>query len=286
MSRIPDVAVVITTFDVHDLLVRCLDSLGGASGSLKIEVVVVDNGFCDGTWQMLLARKNVKAIRGSSELGFGRANNIGAVATCAPLILFLNPDTELEDGSIQVLAERLGSRLDVATVGPRLILPSGRLDPASSRNFPSLASAIHRFLGAPRVFGLDVDKPYNTEEVATTVEREVDSVSGACFLIRRTAFDAVGGFDQRYFMYGDDLDLHRRLADLGWRTLCVHEAHVTHWKRESSRQRPVRTRFEFYRSMWRYYHEHHAHEPWILRGLVSGAILVLGTGAVIRRLVH
>ena len=285
MNRVPNVAVVITTFDVHDLLVRCLDSLDGAAGSLQIEVVVVDNGFRDCSWQMLLARESVQAIRGSSELGFGRANNIGAAATRAPLILFLNPDTELGGRSIQMLAERLESRLDVAAVGPRLMLPDGRLDPAASRNFPSPASAIHRFLGAPRVPGVEIERPYNAGALTTTGEREVDSVSGACLLIRRRVFDAVGGFDPRYFMYGDDLDLQRKLARVGWRTLCVYGARVTHWKRASSRQRPIRTRFEFYRSMWRYYQDHHAHDPWILRVLVSAGILVLGTGAVLRRLV-
>jgi GT2 family glycosyltransferase len=112
----------------------------------------------------------------------------------------------------------------------------------------------------------------------------VDAVSGACLLVRRKAFEEVGCFDPRYFMYGDDLDLQRRLVDHGWRSIYVPAARVRHWKRESSRQRPLRTRFEFYRSMWLYYHAHHANDPFIIRTSVSVGILVFGLAAVLRRL--
>ena len=277
-----DVAVVITTFNVRALLERCLDSVAAAGGPLALEVVVVDNGHGDGTWAMLQARQDVRAIRGSPALGFGGANNVGAAATRAPLILFLNPDTEAEPGSIAVLAEELGKRAGAAVAGPSLTLSDGRPDPAGRRYFPRPANALHRLLGSPRVLRRGVERPYNAGESAGSGVSEIDAVSGACLMVRRDAFAAVGGFDPRFFMYGDDLDLQRRLADAGWRTLFVPTSLVWHRKRRSSRQRPLRTRFEFYRSMWRYYAKHHASDPWPLRAAVLAGVLMLGCGGVLR----
>ena len=279
-----DVAVVITTFNVRALLERCLDRLAAAAGSLVLDVAVVDNGFGDDTWAMLMARDDVRAIRGSPDLGFGGANNIGAAATTAPLILFLNPDTEPDPESIAVMAEELQRCPEAAAAGPRLTLSDGSPDPAGRRHFPRPANALHRFLGAPRALRGGVAKPYNPGDSAHGAVSEIDAVSGACLMVRREAFAAVGGFDPRFFMYGDDLDLQRRLADDGWRTLYVPTARVWHRKRQSSRQRPVRTRFEFYRSMWRYYAKHHGGDAWPLRVVVRGAILILGMGGVLRAL--
>lgn len=283
-GRVADVAVIITTFNVRDLLERCLDSLDAARGSLMLDVVVVDNGFDDDTWPMLLARDDVRAIRGSPAVGFGGANNIGAAATSAPLVLFLNPDTEPEPGSIEILAEQLGQRPSAAAAGPRLSLPDGRLDPAARRHFPRPANTLHRLLGAPRMLRRSVGSPYNRGEASDDAVSEIDAVSGACLMVRRAAFAEVGGFDPDFFMYGDDLDLHRRLANEGWHSLYVPIARVWHHKRQSSRQRPVRTRFEFYRSMWRYYAKHHAGDPWPLRSTVLCGILVLGLCGVARAL--
>ena len=279
-----DVAVVITTFNVRALLERCLDSLAAAGGPLALEVVVVDNGHGDGTWGMLQARQDARAIRGSPALGFGGANNVGAAATGAPLVLFLNPDTEAAPGSIAVLAEELGRRSGAAVAGPSLTLSDGRLDPAGRRFFPRPANALHRLLGSPRALRRRVERPYNAGEPAGSCVSEIDAVSGACLMVRRDAFAAVGGFDSRFFMYGDDLDLQRRLADAGWRTLYVPTSLVWHRKRQSSRQRPLRTRFEFYRSMWRYYAKHHASDPWPLRAAVLTGVLILGCGGVLRAL--
>ena len=283
-ANVPDVAVVITAFNVRALLERCLDSLVAAGGSLTLEVVVVDNGMGDDTWPMLQARDDVRAIRGSPAVGFGGANNIGAASTCAPLVLFLNPDTEPEPGSIAVLAEELSRHPEAASAGPRLTLSDGSLDPAGRRHFPDPANALHRILGAPRFLRRSVAKPYNAGEPVDSFASEIDAVSGACLMVRRDAFAAVDGFDPGFFMYGDDLDLQRRMADAGWRTLYVPMARVWHRKRQSSRQRPLRTRFEFYRSMWRYYVKHHVGDPWPLRAVVLGGILILGCGGVLRAL--
>ena len=284
MTPGPHLAIVITTYDVRELLLRCLDSLEDAVGSLRIEVVVIDNGFRDDSWQALLKRDDVRAVRGSTYLGFGGANNIGAEVTQAPLVLFLNPDTEAEPDSIELLTQTLLCRSDVAVAGPFLYLEGECLDPAARRNFPSPISAIHRFLGAPRALGKLVARPYNEPCTEGCEVDVVDAVSGACLLVRRKAFEEVGGFDPRYFMYGEDLDLQRRLADRGWRALYVPAARVRHWKRKSSRQRPLRTRFEFYRSMWLYYHTHHINDPFLVRTSVSVGIFVFGAAAMLRRL--
>jgi len=211
-----------------------------------------------------------------------RGENFGA--SLARLVLFRNPDTEPEPDAIAVLADWLRRRPEAAVAGPRLMLSDGSPDPAGRRHFPRPANALHRFLGSPRVLQQGVAEPYNPREPSGSSASKIDAVSGACLMVRREAFDSVGGFDPGFFMYGDDLDLQRRLADAGWRTWYVPSAQVWHRKRQSSRQRPIRTRFEFYRSMWRYYAKHGVSDPTPLRCIVLGGILILGCGGVLRAL--
>ena len=257
MTDAADVAVVITTFNVRDLLARCLDRLAAAAGRLTLEVVVVDNGFGDDTWPMLQARDDVQAIRGSPELGFGGANNIGAAATTAPLILFLNPDTEPEPESIAEMAGELERRPKAGAAGPRLTLSDGSLDPAGHRSFPRPANALHRFLGSPRLLRRGVAKPYNPDEASPTAVAEIDAVSGACLMVRREAFAAVGGFDPEFFHVrrrpgpaaaarGCRLAHVVRLDGAGLALQAAVVASATAFERG----------FEFYRSMWRYYAKH------------------------------
>ena len=113
----------------------------------------------------------------------------------------------------------------------------------------------------------------------------VDAVSGACMLVRTEAFVCVNGFDPQFFTYGEDLDLAYRIKQAGWRALFVPSAVVQHLKRRSTRKRPIRARFEFYRAMWLYYRKHRRQDARWLRALVGMSILVLGAAAVVRQAV-
>jgi GT2 family glycosyltransferase len=114
----------------------------------------------------------------------------------------------------------------------------------------------------------------------------VDAISGACMLVRAEAFRRVGGFDPQFFTYGEDLDLGYRIRQAGWPTLFVPSVVVRHLKRQSTRQRAVRARVEFYRAIWLYYRKHRQRDALWLRTVVTTAIVVLALGAVARQVIR
>lgn len=279
-----DISIIIVTYNVPDLLRRCLATIPAALDGLAAEVFVVDNGSGDGTWDCIVSRADVQAIRGSRELGFGRGNNLAAARATGRWMLFLNPDTELPPLGLRRLVERGDTDPALGILGPRLELADGSLDPAACRSFPTPASAALRLLRWPRSLWPRAVRPYN---VAPTAKREavVDAVSGACMLVRAEAFRRVGGFDPQFFTYGEDLDLGYRIRQAGWPTLFVPSVVVRHLKRQSTRQRAVRARVEFYRAIWLYYRKHRQHDGLWLRAVVTAAVLVLALGAVARQVV-
>ena len=251
---------------------------------LTWQVFVVDNGAGDGTWDRLGPRTDIRLLRGSRELGFGRGNNLAASNASGRWLLFLNPDTEPEPGSVRRLVDRADSDPGVGVLGPRLVLPDGSLDPAARRGFPTPASAAMRLLRGPGSFAGRFTPSYNVQ-CSEDHEVTVDAVSGACMLVRTEAFTCVNGFDPQFFTYGEDLDLAYRVKQAGWGALFVPSAVVHHLKRRSTRKRPIRARFEFYRAMWLYYRKHGHHDARWLQALVRLSILVLGAAAVVRQAV-
>ena len=277
-----DVSIIIVTYNVREILARCLATIPAATEGLSVEVFVVDNGTGDGTWDSIVSRADVQAIRGSRDLGFGRGNNLAASRAAGRWYLFLNPDTELPPLGVRRLVERADADPALGILGPRLELADGSLDPAACRNFPTPASAALRLLRWPRRFLPRGVQPYNVEPSARR-EVMIDAVSGACMLVRAEAFHRVGGFDPQFFTYGEDLDLGQRIRQAGWPTLYVPSVVVRHLKRQSTRQRAVRARLEFYRAKWLYYRKHRQHDgPW-LRALVIASIVMLALGAVARQ---
>lgn len=277
-----DVSIIIVTYNVPELLRRCLETIPESTGGLSAEVLVVDNGSGDGTWDDIVSRADVQAIRGSRELGFGRGNNLAAARAQGRWLLFLNPDTELSPFGLRRLVERGDADPALGILGPRLELADGSLDPAACRTFPTPASAALRLLRWPGRLAPRGVRPYNVSP-PSSCEATVDAVSGACMLVRAEAFRRVGGFDPQFFTYGEDLDLAYRVRQAGLRTLFVPSVAVRHHKRQSTRQRAVRARVEFYRAIWLYYRKHRQRDGLWLRAVVTAAIVVLALGAVARQ---
>lgn len=274
-----DVSIIIVTYNVRAALGRCLATIPCSIGNLNAEVFVVDNGSNDGTWDSIAAREDLRAIRGSEELGFGRANNLAAAFASGRWLLFLNPDTEAAPGSLQQLVQCGDADPSLGVLGPRLELSNGTLDPAARRSFPTPFTAAMRMLRWPRRFLHTEVSAYNVTARAGR-EGAVDAVSGACMLVRRNAFHQVDGFDGMFFTYGEDLDLAYSLRQAGWLARYVPSAVVRHLKRQSTQQRVIRARYEFYRAMWLYYRKHRRGDPVWLKAVVTGGIFVLGSGAV------
>ena len=249
MSGSPAVAAVVVNFKARDALVDCLQALR-ADGVTSI--VVVDNASADGSAEAVAAADpDATFVQTGANLGYGTAANRGVVTVGEPYVMVLNPDVIVEPGTVKALVAALERDPRLAVVGPRIEDPDGTLYP-SARQFPDLAVAAgHAFFGyvAPRNRWT---RAYRMLDWDHGTAGEVDWVSGSCFMARRRAYRAVNGFDERYFMYAEDVDLCWRLWRAGWRVAYEPAGRVVHTGGVSTDQAPYRMIFEHHRSLWRF----------------------------------
>mgnify|MGYP006289732855 CR=1 FL=1 len=280
----PVLSVVIVTYHVPDLLRRCLDAVARADAPFGVEVIVVDAGTDGNGADLRRTDQGVEVIEAPENPGFGAACNLGARRAIGRYILFLNPDTEVpRDGLVRAIAA-LEADPGVGIVGPKLVRADGSLDLSARRSFPTPANALYHFLRLPRLvptsrrFGA-----YNLTYIDPDVEGDVDAVAGSFMLVRREALEASGLFDETYWMYGEDLDLCLRVRQAGWRARYVPSVVVTHLKGQSSRRRPFRCTYEFYRAMMVFHWKHRAPDASPAVNLaVSAGIVLLGAVAIVR----
>ena len=244
------VAAVVVNYNTRSYLSACLGSLRSEGVS---QTVVVDNASIDGS-RIVAERNGASWVPSGGNLGYGRAANIGsrsAAASDAPYLLVCNPDIVVHPGTLASLVETMHQSPRVGLVGPRIENSDGSLYP-SARSFPDLVDAVgHGALGlvAPEN---RFSRRYRMLDWDHSEQAEVDWVSGACFLVRRDAWDQVGGFDPTYFMYMEDVDLCWRLGRAGWSIAYQPAAVVTHTQGVSTDRRPYRMLAEHHLSMWRF----------------------------------
>jgi N-acetylglucosaminyl-diphospho-decaprenol L-rhamnosyltransferase len=221
------VTVAIVSFNTRELLLRCLDSVAGAAEAGRAEVWVVDNGSDDGSAQA--AREHArwaKVVEPDRNLGFGPAVNLVAARTSSDWILAANADIALQPGALEAMLEE-GAEPGVGCVAPRLVLPGGETQ-HSVHPFPTVPLSLLFNLGLHhlnRAIGdrLCLEGFWDPER-----PRSVPWAIGACVLLRRAAFEEVGGFDEQRWMYAEDLDVGWRLAKAGWITRYEPAARVLH----------------------------------------------------------
>lgn len=227
-SEQPSVRVGIVSWNVAHLLDACLASLPAALGSLPNEVVVVDNASADGSAEVAATHPDVRVIRNRANLGYARAVNQALAGTAAPVLVALNPDTELPPGSLATLVERLTAQPDVALVVPRLADRDGVLQHSVHR-FPSVGLTLVACLFPPswrshpwaRRWWLEGASPHDRSV-------DIDWAVGAVHVLRAEAVIAGGPYSQRWFMYVEDLDLCWRLSRQGWRRRLEADVEITH----------------------------------------------------------
>lgn len=241
-------AAIIVNYNSRRHLEVCLASL--VDEGVR-SIVVVDNGSVDGSCAVALAAGAVWVESGGN-VGYGRAANLGASrppASDAPYLLVCNPDLDVRPGAVPALVAALESDPALGAVGPRLCNTDGSLYP-SARTFPDLVDAIgHGLLGLVAPHNR-FTRRYRLLDWDHGTRATVDWVSGACFLVRRRAWDQVGGFDPSYFMYMEDVDLCWRLRRAGWEVAYEPAAAVVHTQGVSADLHPYRMLSAHHRSMW------------------------------------
>lgn len=271
---VPGIDVVIVSYRSKELLDRCLGSLRQHPPSGPITVTVVDNDSGDGTPEHL--RRNhpwVRVLPQGENVGFGIATNLGAAGGSSPYLLALNPDAAVEAGTLDTLIDLCERDPSIGCAGPELVQEDGTIDHAGRRSFPTPLSALGHFTGVGRRMSSGPLAAYRAPEVASG---EVDAVNGAFMLMRREAFEAVGGFDENYWMYMEDLDLNYRLGLAGWKTWYEPAVRAVHTKGGTTGgRRSARLTIAFHDGMRRFYRTHYAPD----HGRAYNALIYTGIGA-------
>jgi GT2 family glycosyltransferase len=255
------VDAVIVNYNAGPLLLRSVQALLACPAVVR--VAVSDNASEDGSLEAVDSRFRPDDLKARlllqsnhANLGFGRACNIGYTLTQAPYILFINPDCIVQPDSVERLITVLEQHPDMGMVGPMILNPDGSEQVGARRTTPTPGRAFIKAFGLSRIAAAlpGLFKDFNLQnEPVPSQPTDVDAISGACMLVRRTAINQVGLFDEGYFMHCEDLDWCMRFRLAGWRVVFVPEAVVMHEKGVSSRSRPVFVEWHKHRGMARYY---------------------------------
>ncbi len=258
----PRLSALIVNFNSGQHLAACLQSVAQEAAGLEWEAIVVDNGSIDddggGVPEGLDATATV--IRNRENVGFAVAANQAVAQSRGSLLLFLNPDSRLTPGALGTLISEIDRAPDAAIVGPAILDPDGRVQ-GSARGDPTAFTGV---FGRSTWLSTRWPRSRMTRRNLRVYERlregetglDVDWLAGACMLTRRAAFDGVGGFDARYFLYWEDADLCRRLRKAGWRIRYAPGAKVIHHVGQSSRTVPSMAIRAFHQSAYLYYTTH------------------------------
>jgi GT2 family glycosyltransferase len=254
---LPDLSIVIVSWNVRELLRGCLRSLEPTPG-FALETIVVDAGSSDGSAEMV-AREfpQARLIARAENLGYSRGNNLGLAAAGGRYLLVLNPDTAAEAGALAALAAYADEHPRAGILGPQLLNADGTPQ-SSRRRFPTLATAVFESTWLQRSAPSRVLDRYYARDLPQGAACEVDWLTGACLLIRRAVYEQIGGFDEGFFMYSEELDYCRRARAAGWQVAHVPAARVYHFEGKSSEQAPSAERhIRFQASKIRYFRKYH-----------------------------
>ena len=247
-----ELSVIIVNWNTKDLLLQCLESLDQGGKGIEKEIFVVDNSSSDGSGTAVRKRSSeIRLIENPVNLGFAKANNQALSLSKGRYLLLLNPDTWVKAQAVPHMLAFMNGNPEAALVGPQLLNADGSKQ-NSIANFPSLATellnkSLLRWLFSKKFPGKETDCPGPIE---------VDSVIGACMLVRREAVEKVGPLDEEFFLFWEETDWCHRMRKAGWKIYHIPQAEIIHFQGKSAEAEKGKARVEYYRSRYRYFKKH------------------------------
>ncbi|WP_458627348.1 glycosyltransferase family 2 protein [Winogradskyella sp. PC D3.3] len=255
-------SVIILNYNVRYFLELCLKSVAAAIATIDAEIIVVDNNSSDDSCAMVKEQfPSVKLIANKENLGFSKGNNIGVAQAKGDYLCILNPDTVVAEDTFTKLLDFAETKTNLGIVGCQLIDGKGKFLPESKRNVPTPKVSLKKVLGDA--------SDYYANDVAVDAIGTVDILVGAFMWLKKTVYEAVGGFDDAYFMYGEDIDLSYKIKKAGYDNFYFGETTVIHFKGEST-LRDAKYAKRFYGAMQIFYKKH------FKQNLVFNAVVWLG----------
>ncbi len=244
-------SVIIVNYNVKYFLEQCLCSVQKAISTIEAEIIVIDNHSSDGSLDYLRPLfPTVLFLANEKNIGFGKANNIALRQAKGDFILFLNPDTIVNETCFTHSITFLKSAANAGAAGIRMIDGSGKFLPESKRSFPSPVSSFYKLIGLASVF--PSSKYFNHYALGNLDENkthEIDVLAGAFMIIKKEVLEKVNGFDESFFMYGEDIDLSYRIQHAGYKIFYLGETSIIHFKGESAKKQNTNYVRMFYNAM-------------------------------------
>jgi len=250
-------SIIIVSWNVCTVVVQCIRSIIENPSSCSYEIILVDNHSSDETVSSVRSKfSEVTVIENEENIGFARANNQGVKSAKGEYLFFLNPDTIMHSGTLEYLIDFMDNNKDVGMCGPKLLNDDGSIQ-RSVRRFPSYRGALYRFtfLRYFKIFKNSYQS-WLMRDFDYQSQRDVDQLMGAALLVRKSIIEKQGGFDERYFMYYEEVDLCYRIKQNGWRIVYLPQACITHLGGRSSQQVPAAKRIMMLKSMLKFFRKH------------------------------
>lgn len=251
-------SVIIVNYNVKYFLEHCLYSVYKAISAIKAEVIVIDNASSDGSIEYLLYKfPKVIFIDNPVNVGYAKANNQGLKQARGEYILFLNPDTIVPEDCFDICMRFLESHPKAGACGVKMLDGSGRYLPESKRAFPSLQTSFYKMSGLTKIFPQsETFARYYLGHFSKNEDKEVDVLSGAFFMGRKKVLKQTGGFDEQFFMYGEDIDLSYRIQQSGYTNYYLAATTIIHFKGESTKKGNLNYVRLFYKAMSIFVNKH------------------------------
>lgn len=256
-------SIIIVNYNTYLLTKQTIESVVQKHHNFDYEIILVDNASVDGSIEQLQKEFNdlvisekLKIIINKINLGFAKANNIGIKLTKGKYVLLLNSDTEIKENCLENCIEQMEKDNSIGALGCKVILPNNKLDHACKRGFPTPKASFYYFLKLHKKNSIKYGQ-YDALHLGEDEIGEVDCLTGAFMLMPKTVVDEVGGLDEDFFMYGEDIDLCYRIKESGYKILYYPKAKIIHYKGGSSKKKRNKVIYDFYQAMWIFYKKHY-----------------------------
>ena len=275
-----DLSIIIVNYNTCNLTMDCLQSVFASVTEYKYEVILIDNNSADQSVPTIQHHYPQAILKANEDnVGFARANNQGMAIADGRYVLLLNSDTVVQPDTLQTMISFMDSRTDLGASGCKIILPDGSLDKACKRGFPTPSASFYYAFGFSKLFpNVPKFNQYQLGYLSPDESYPIDCLVGAFMMVRREAIEQVGGLDEDYFMYGEDIDWCYRLKQAGWGIYYNADTTIVHYKGGSARRRPLRIVYEFHRAMLLFHRKHFRskYNPLINAAVYTGIGVKLG----------